>query len=156
MSCSTGSPAGCRSSSSGGAAQARRRGFTLIEILVALVILTVALGALLQLFSTGMRSASSAEARTIAVLLAQSRLAALGVETPLEPGESDGAWDERYRWTATIDAYEDEATIADEDAAGLVPFRVSVTVSWDEPPRGGSVTLTSLRLAPAGEAGSGR
>jgi general secretion pathway protein I len=118
---------------------------------VALVILTVSLGALLQLFSTGMRAASSAEARTIAVLLAQSRLAALGVETPLERGESEGAWDERFRWTATIDAYEDEATIDDEDSGGPVPFRVSVTVSWDEPRRGGSVTLTSLRLAPADE-----
>jgi general secretion pathway protein I len=123
---------------------------------VALVILTVALGALLQLFSTGMRTATGAEARTIAVLLAQSRLAALGVETPLEPGESDGAWDDRFRWTATVDPYEDEATTDDGGATGLVPLRVAVTVSWGELPRGGSVTLTSLRLAPADETARAR
>ena len=136
MSCCTGSPAPSTSSN--------RRGFTLVEVLVALAVLTIALSGMMQLFSTGMRAAAGAEARTIAVLLARSRLAAIGIETPLVAGDSEGEWDERFRWTARVSLYEDPG-LGEATAAG-VPHRVSVTVSWGEVPGGGSVTLTSLAL----------
>ena len=101
------------------------RGFTLIEVVVALVILTVALGALLQLFQTGLRSGGVAETRVYATLLAQSRLAALGVEAPLEPGEIGGEIDERFRWSARIEPYHDAGTAAagDEPAGSLASGR---------------------------------
>ncbi len=122
-----------------------RRGFTLVEVLVALAVLTIALSGMMQIFSTGMRAAASAEARTIAVLLARSQLAAIGVETPLAAGDSEGEWDERFRWTASVSPYQDPG-LGEATAAG-VPHRVRVTVSWGGPRGGGSVTLTSLALA---------
>lgn len=132
--------------------QAETAGFTLIEVVVALVILTVALGALMQLFQSGMRTSSVAEERVLATLLAQSRLAALGVETPLEPGELEGEIDDRFRWSAIIEPYQDDQMPADEDeprAPVVVPYQVTVSVYWgpegeDTPAR--SVSLTSLRL----------
>src|SRR5258708_13349021 len=45
-------------------------GFTLIEILVAFTVATLLLGALYQVFSTGLRSSASAEHYADAVLLA--------------------------------------------------------------------------------------
>ena len=60
-------------------------------------------------------------------------------------GDSEGEWDERFRWTARVGLYED-AGLGEATAAG-VPHRVSVTVSWGEAPGGGSITLTSLALA---------
>src|SRR5260370_22430505 len=52
-------------------------GFTLIEILVAFTVATLLLGALYQVFSTGLRSSASAEHYADAVLLAESGLDAL-------------------------------------------------------------------------------
>lgn len=128
------------------------RGFTLIEVVVALVILTVALGALMQLFQTGMRSSQIAEDRVLETLLAQSRLAAVGVENPLEPGEFGGEIDERFRWSALIEPYQDEFTAEPDEeprAGAPVPYQVTVTVSWGpegDGAAGRSVSLTSLRL----------
>ena len=147
MSCSTGLPARSPSSS-----ERRGAGFTLIEVVVALVILTVALGALMQLFQTGMRSGGIAEDRVLATLLAKSRLAAVGIDTPLEPGEVSGEIDDRYRWSALIEPYlDDQMTDSGDDprTALLVPYQVTVTIFWgpeddDNPAR--SVSLTSLRL----------
>lgn len=153
MSCSTGLPAPSPSSSDERRAAS---GFTLIEVVVALVILTVALGALLQLFQTGMRSGGVAEDRVFATLLAQSRLAALGIESPLELGEISGEVDDRFRWSAQIDPYRD-AQMADPSddprAVRTVPYQVTVTVFWgpeNENSAARSVSLTSLRLASVG------
>jgi general secretion pathway protein I len=147
MSCSTGSPARSRSSTDARVGPADPRGFTLIEVVVALVVLTLALGALLELFSAGIRATAAAEDRTLAVLLAQSRLAAIGVETPLESGVADGAFDDRFRWRAVIAPLEEPGLPAEEDA-GFTLYRVQVTVSWGRPPAGGSVTLGTARLEP--------
>ena len=120
---------------------------------MALVILTVALGALLQLFQTGMRSGGAAETRVYATLLAQSRLAALGIEAPLEPGEIGGEIDDRFRWSARIQPYHDAETSAADDepaVASVLPYEVTVTVSWGAEAGIGvarSVSLTSLKLA---------
>ena len=151
MSCSIGLPVRSPSSSE----TRSTGGFTLIEVVVALVILTVALGALMQLFQTGMRSSRIAEDRVLATLLAQSRLAAVGIESPLEPGEIGGEIDERFRWSALVEPYHDDFTAEpdEEPRAGLpVPYQVTVTVSWgpeDDGAAARSVSLTSLRLGQA-------
>jgi len=61
----------------------RQRGFTLIEIIVALAILAVALGALFQAFSTGLRATTVTDRQAAAVMLAQSLLDRIGQDIPL-------------------------------------------------------------------------
>ncbi len=119
-----------------------KHGFTLVEVLVALAILTIALSGMMQVFSTGMRD-------TVAVLLARSRLAAIGIEEPLQAGESSGEWDDGYRWTTVVSA----EPAAQETARAQSPHHVSVTISWGEAGRGGSVSLEGLALP---EAATGR
>ena len=114
--------------------------------------MTVALGALMQLLQTGMRSNHVAADRAYATLLAQSRMAAIGIEYPLEPGEQDGAIDDRFRWSAVIEGYEDDRMIVPDKAsqgALSVPYLVTVSVFWDADANERaerSVSLTSLRL----------
>ena len=126
-----------------------KHGFTLVEVLVALAILTIALSGLMQVFSTGMRATVAAEQRTVAVLLARSLLAAIGIEEPLQAGESSGEWDDGYRWTTVVSA----EPAAQETARAQSPHHVSVTISWGEAGRGGSVSLEGLALP---EAATGR
>ena len=53
----------------------RNRGFTLLEVLIALVIMALAMTALVQSFSTGLDGINRGEARVIAILHARSKLA---------------------------------------------------------------------------------
>ena len=125
-------------------APASERGFTLIEILVAFVIVALALGALLQIFATGLRSSSAAENYTIAALLAESKLAGIGVEEPLEEGDQSGEFDNGFRWATNVRPYDDGGpTLA---PGAIQAFEVSVTVRWGGPMRERSVSLATLRL----------
>jgi len=60
----------------------RLRGFTLIEILVALAIIAVALAAGMRALTQSAESATALKARTLGLWVAQNRLAAAQVATP--------------------------------------------------------------------------
>jgi general secretion pathway protein I len=135
----TGSAAGSRSS---GERRRARRGFTLIEVLVAFTILAVAMVAVIQAFSTGLRGLSAAEATATAVMHARAKLDEVGVIIALEPGEHEGAFDDGFAWHAVVRPHE----VAEELATGVSTYEVEVTVSWDE---GRRVRLQTLRLGQA-------
>lgn len=143
MSSSTGSRVGSKSSSDRG--RRRSGGFTLLEVIVAFTILAVALTALLQAFSSGLRGLSGAGVSAVAVLHARSKVDELGVAAPLEPGEQGGTFDDGYRWDAVIREQE-PAHDAEPVVAGVVAYEIEVTITA---PDGAGVRLTTLRLAPA-------
>jgi general secretion pathway protein I len=121
-------------------ARGRFRGFTLIEVLVAFAILAVTLTALLQVFSTGLRSIMSVERYASATLLARSALAEVGTEIPLAPGERSASGGDGFAWRVRI-----TPALAPLQSPGgmVIPYQVAVTVTWPQ----GALTLTTLRLA---------
>jgi general secretion pathway protein I len=116
-----------------------RPGFTLLEVLIALVIFALAFGVLAQIFQTGLRQSATAEVTTAATLLARSQLARVGVELPLEAGELDGETEDGLRWQTVIQ----EAEPPTEE--GLASYLVEVTVTWGPGPAE-QLTLTTLRI----------
>lgn len=123
-------------------------GFTLVEILVAMMVLAVAAVSLLQSFAGGLKASDGARQRGYALLLAQSKMATVGVELPLEPGTTDGRFDDRFAWTVTISGDGDGASERSEGAAvpSLEVMNVTVAVSWPAADPSGSLQLTSSRL----------
>ena len=112
------------------------RGFSLLEVLAAFVVLALVGTALFRIFSGALGNASLSDEYSRATLYAESRLASPGVETPLREGP-----------------YRPPGSTPDLDAAvDLMPvrlWRIAVTVSW--PGAGGndrSVALATVRLAP--------
>ena len=80
-----------------------QHGFTLLEVIVAVVIAALCLAALSQVFATGVRAASASSDYMRAMTLAQSLLAAVGVEKAASDGSESGASsDGRLTWTVTI------------------------------------------------------
>jgi general secretion pathway protein I len=118
-------------------------GFTLLEVLVALVCFALVFGILAQIMRTGLRQSASAEATIMASLVARSQLARVGTELPLEPGEAQGEVD-GMRWRTTIQLTEGGA----EDIE-IGAYRIDVTVAWGPPEEDRAMTLTTLRLGPA-------
>ena len=126
---------------------ALRPGFTLLEVLAALLCFALVFGILAQIMRTGLRQSASAEDTAIASLLARSQLARVGIELPLEIGEVEGEVD-GMRWRTAISITE-PGTEEMESAT----YRIDVTVAWGEPEQARAVTLTTLRLGPASSTG---
>ena len=123
----------------------RSVGFTLIEVVVAFLLLSIVMATGFELFTTGMRRAADLGERAQALAVAQSRLASAGVEQPLKEGVASGQTDDgRYQWTVTIAKSSEGAadpTQPIQTAYGL--FRIDVLVKW----RGADQRDHSLALA---------
>ena len=124
----------------------RGRGFTLLELLVALTLFAVIGGSLLQLFHSGLRTARLAGDQAHAVLLARSKLTELQAYPALRPGALSGNFDEGYRWDAILVQVPDVG--ATEISTGpLQLLDLILTVSWGDGDDARSFTLHSLLLS---------
>ncbi len=115
-------------------AAAREGGFTLVEVLVALVVTVAALTILVQGFISGGRASVVAQSATRAALVAQRVVVDLETAAlPLDRGESGAFQDEPdFAWQTD--------SVADEP--GLV--LVTVTVRWIERNQERAYVLTRL------------
>jgi general secretion pathway protein I len=123
------------------------RGMTLIEVLVAFVVLSVTMAVIMQIFSGGMRNARLAESYSRAVFLVQSRLAAAGLDQPLVPGEYSGHVDSALHWYVNVSLAEDDAA-TDRQLMSMRLYQVRVRADWSEDGRKHKVEVVSLRLGP--------
>ena len=103
-----------RSSSGNGLALQRACGFTLLEVLTAMAILAIALGAAIKAVSDGARNAIEMEERTLAHWLAlnkiaEQRLRANGPSIGSQQGSSQFAG-QNWHWTAVVSPTPDAAT----------------------------------------------
>ena len=121
----------------------RPAGFTLIEVLVALIIFALAFGALASVISTGFRQTEAAQRVALETLLARSIMARVGTEIPLVPGRDEGTIDERFGYLVEIAPTD---FVDQEFEIGALRVRVFVH-PLDQPPEAG-VRLVTLRLGP--------
>ena len=121
-------------------------GFTLIEVLVALAIAALGLGALMVAASQGLGNLRTADNYIEATRRAQSRLATVGTELAVKEGDWSGDDGGGFSWR--IQAH--PVPGADEKAT-FIPFDIVVTVAWSGEGKVKAVTLQSQRLGPAHE-----
>lgn len=80
----------------------RASGFSLIEMIAAFLIFSIAVGVQLQVLATSMQTTRSSEGYTMAALWAQSKLDIVGVGERIAPGHSSGEFREGYGWEMDI------------------------------------------------------
>ena len=82
----------------------RSCGFSLLEVLVAFVILSLVAVALFRLFSAALNNASAADDYSRAVLVAESALATAAAAQPLREATQSGAVDDgRIEWATRVE-----------------------------------------------------
>lgn len=128
------------------------RGFTLLEVVVALAIAGLALVGLFRAGSGGLLSVDTAARAEEAVQRAQSHLAAVGRDAALVQGEFTGDDGGGYRWTLRVRPLSERQAPARDgiSAATTTLFDVEVAISWPAHERERSVVLRTLRLGAAG------
>jgi general secretion pathway protein I len=118
-------------------------GFTLIEVLVAIALLAVVLGAIGAVVGNTVRAIRSVDRRLPLLETAQSLIAALPARDALQPGTQTGTTGE-YRWR--IDAVLLNPNVPDDaKAAKWMPLAITVRVQGAEGP---PLRLDTVRLIP--------
>lgn len=132
-------------------------GFTLIETLVAMMVLVIALTMILQLFSGGLNSKARSEDYTRAVFHGVETMESILASSIGSDETRTGDFDDGYTWKATI--YQRPGSIAEEDGDAAADqhrlFQVDVDISWESGGREKNYSLMTLTVAgPAAEAGN--
>lgn len=118
----------------------KRRGFTLIEVLVAMVVAVAAMALLSQGFTTGARASVTAQYSTRAAILAQR------VITDLETGYLPSSSNQSGKFDDDPD-FSYETKVETPDLLGTSPdglSKITVTVTWQE--RNSDQTFELVRL----------
>ena len=111
-------------------------GLTLLEVLVALVILAVGITGALRAFSMGLLTCRAAESYSMAAMLAQQVASELERTPDLAGGRMSGAFGKDapgFSWEADI-----------RDATGADLQRVRITVLWDVGKRSRHLEMLTL------------
>jgi general secretion pathway protein I len=128
----------------------RQRGFTLIEVVVAFVVLCLVLSVGFEIYTTGMQRAGELDERSRALAVAQSQLADAGMEANFAQGQTSGeSSDGRFHWTTTITPTDEGQTPNAPALATYILYRVDVRVDWTSgggQPR--QLSLGTLELGP--------
>jgi general secretion pathway protein I len=84
----------------------RDRGFTLLEVLIALVILITGLAAYYLAFGSGLLAGVSAERAWRTVQAADNLVAQLGRSIPIEEGETAGELSDGQHWNLRLEPFD--------------------------------------------------
>ena len=118
-----------------------QQGFTLIEALVAIVVLALSLSALLSAHNAALRGASAIDEHLQARLLAQSLLAQWTVSrAPQAPSRGQSG---RFAWAVSIVPFAGDGGVPQSQPGGWKLHQLTVTVAW---PPNRRLELTTLRL----------
>jgi general secretion pathway protein I len=109
---------------------AHQQGFTLLEILVAFVVLALVGGALLQLFQGGLRNIDVSTHLSHAALLARAKLNELSALDNLQPGSSEGDFSDGYRWQLQLEPYAGNGDDVPPDSP-LQALSATLDIHWE-------------------------
>jgi len=104
-------------------------GFTLLEVLVALIIIGISLGVVFQAFSQSKRISWKADEKTEAARIARNILANTAlIEAALRDKEKEGAVQEENGWTYTISVHPLELESEDKEIDVEIPSMLKLNL----------------------------
>jgi prepilin-type N-terminal cleavage/methylation domain-containing protein len=138
------------------------RGFTLLEIMVAVAILGISLVVIMQLFSMGLKSAQIEKDYSQAIFLARAKMGEVMTQAEVKESTDSGTFESGFEWESKIEPFErpkpeggEGLKMEPSTQTGLEEkerfklFSVTVVVSWSGGGTEGGqkkVELDSLRL----------
>jgi len=126
----------------------RNKGFTLIEVVVALAILGVGLTVIIELFSGGLRLARTSMEYTKAVNYARIKMEEIAVKPAVEEGTQEGESDDKaFRWQVgvkKVDLLSIDKSIDYKPPVEL--FQVKIDVFWKSGSKERSTSVESLKV----------
>ncbi len=127
------------------ASERASRGMTLIEVLVAFVILGMVMAVIMRINATSLRNHEVAKDYQHALSLAESRMEAMSVETSSENLQQSGVEAGGIRWEYSRQPYHEWS---EERLQGLqaTPVEERILVEWGEPPFARQLSFSRIHL----------
>jgi prepilin-type N-terminal cleavage/methylation domain-containing protein len=129
-----------------------QRGFTLIEIAIAMAVLGLCVVSALQIFGGSMRLARNASRMSEAVVHAKALMDSALWQPRMKLGVTHKTIGNGFRWERTVRlAGAEDGALPTDQQSDLQLVVVSVTVEWDEPNGTKAYTIGTMRIAPIDE-----
>ena len=107
------------------------KGFTLIEVMVAMAIVALAVTVIIELFSSGLRLAGMSQEYSRAVFYGRQLLEEICLKKDIAEGSDQGVFEGDFTWRYEIKPHE---VLIEEDETdtgfALTIYRITVTVLW--------------------------
>lgn len=133
--------------------QSRQQGFSLLEVIAALLLLAIAFAALMKVAGGAIQLSRNAAAHDEVALRARSLLDSAFVTEPLVPGTSRGTFDKRYRWALDVTPWPVPGASPDST---MQMYRLDLAVRWGSAAHPQVAHFVTLRLGwPQARTGGG-
>ena len=133
---------GCRPAQSGPTGRSGTRGFTLLEVLVALAIMAIATTLVVQLFSADLRAIAASGDMTSAAVRGDSRIR----EILSEPSLEENTWSEETEDGYRMDISVSEVMKPRTDNLPVKLMEIHLTIHWIEGMKEKSLRLKSQKM----------
>jgi len=129
-------------------------GFTLLEVVVAVMLVGVAFGAILQAFSQSLRNIQRIDVYQVAMQLAQNKMNELLIDDQvISDGVLEGAWDDNFRWRAALETHEVDDLAVDKSRLTTRLLYIRLTVHYRFEDRDREIKLFTSKLVPKPQVG---
>jgi len=129
------------------------RGFSLLEVIAATLLLAIAFSALLKVAGGSIALTRNADDHSQAALWARSLLDTVDITSPLRAGASEGRFDDHYRWRLVVTPWtapraQVSAQMATPELAAnpMRMVKLDLDVYWGARSRERSAHFSTLRL----------
>ena len=119
-------------------------GFALIEILVAVSVLSISLVVILQLFSGGLKSRKLSEQYARGVFHAREKMAEILIDPGLSEGETEGQFEDEYQWQAVVTQLVSDEN---EEKTPVDLLNVELRITWRDGEKEKSFSIDTLKVA---------
>lgn len=122
------------------------RGFSLLEMIAAIMLLAIAFAALMEVAGGSIRLSQKASDYTQAALWARSKLDTSFVLETVQPGMTQGNFDNRYRWRMQVTPWAVPNTAPAGTPYAFRMYKLDLDVIWGSAPFEHTARFSTLRI----------
>ncbi|MBE1159406.1 prepilin-type N-terminal cleavage/methylation domain-containing protein [Dyella sp. 7MK23] len=126
------------------------RGFSLLEVIAAILLLAVTFGALMEVAGGSIRLSQNAARHTQAALWARSLLDTHFALDPIQPGVSQGQFNDYYRWRMSVVPWVGPGVALAPNPNAMQMYRIDLDVMWGSSPFEQKAHFSTLRIGSPG------
>lgn len=122
------------------------RGFSLLEVIAAIMLLAITFAALMEVAGGSIRLSQKASAYTQAALWARSKLDSSFVLEPVQAGVTQGSFDNRYHWRMQVTPWAVPGNVPPSTQYAFHMYKVDLDVIWGSAPFEHTARFSTLRI----------
>jgi general secretion pathway protein I len=122
------------------------RGFSLLEVIAAILLLAVTFGALMEVAGGSIRLSQNASEHTQAALWARSLMDTRFALDPIQTGVTQGRFDDHYRWRLQVTPWVGPGVEPAANANAMQMYRLDLDVMWGAAPFERKAHFSTLRI----------